>query len=133
TVSTNFDTSNTGSSNIRPDATGISPDLSRDERSVERFFNPAAYKLPVGFAFGNAGRNTGTGPGHVNLDFAVFKNIAIDSEARRKLQFRAEFFNFTSTPQFQVPNRTFGTPQFASITETINDNRDIQVGLKFIW
>ena len=69
----------------------------------------------------------------MNFDFSVFKNIPIDSESKRALQFRAEFFNLMNTPQFQVPNRTFGTPQFASITETINDNRDIQLGLKFIW
>ena len=28
-----------------------------------------------------------------------------------------------NTPQFQIPNRTFNTPQFGTITETINDNR----------
>ena len=32
-------------------------------------------------------------------------------------------------PQFQIPERTFNTPQFGTITSTINDNRDIQLGL----
>jgi hypothetical protein len=133
TVNSPFDHSNTGSANIRPDATGIRPELPGSERSVGRFFNPAAYALPTGFAFGNAGRNTGTGPRQVNFDFAVFKNIPLASDSKRILQFRAEFFNIMNTPQFQIPNRIFGTPQFATITETINDNRDIQLGLKFIW
>jgi len=133
TVNSNFDHSNTGSANIRPDATGISPELPRSERSVGRLINPAAYRLPVGTAYGNTGRNTGTGPGQANFDFSVFKNIRLDADGKRTVQFRAEFFNLLNTPQFQIPNRTFGTPQFASITDTINDNRDIQMGLKFLW
>jgi len=133
TISSSFDQSNTGSSNPRPDSTGSSSILSRDERTLERFFNTAAFRLPTGFAFGNLGRNTGIGPGQVNFDFAVFKNFKFESEGQRALQFRAEFFNVMNTPQFATPNRTFGTPQFGTITDTINDNRDIQLGLKLIW
>lgn len=133
TISSPFDHSNTGSSNIRPDATGISPDLSSEERSVSQWLNPAAFRIPDGFAFGNTGRNVGTGPSLKNVDFSVFKDIFLDSEGKRKLQFRTEFFNVLNTPQFQIPNRTFNTPQFGTITETIADNRDIQLALRFIW
>ncbi len=133
TISSSFDQSNTGSSNPRPNATGISPELPRSQRSVDHFFNTAAYKLPSGFVFGNAGRNTGESPGQINFDFAAFKNFPLRGEGKQVLQFRAEFFNLMNTPQFATPNRTFGTPQFGTITDTINDNRDIQMGLKFIW
>ena len=133
TVSSPTDHSNTGSSNIRPNATGISPDLSSDARSPQRFINAAAFAIPAGFAFGNTSRNVGTGPSQTNFDFSIFKDFAFDSEARRKLQFRAEFFNVLNTPQFQIPNRTFNTPQFGTITETINDNRDVQLALRFLW
>jgi hypothetical protein len=37
------------------------------------------------------------------------------------------------TPQFQIPSRVFNTPQFGTITETINDNRDIQFALRLLW
>jgi hypothetical protein len=111
----------------------VDPSLSRDERSLQRFFNTSAFRLPSGFAFGNLGRNTGTGPGQINFDFATFKNFPVDGEGRRTVQFRAEFFNVMNSPQFATPNRTFGTPQFGTITDVINDNRDIQMGLKFIW
>ncbi|MSV27459.1 MAG: TonB-dependent receptor [Bryobacterales bacterium] len=133
TIASPSDHSNTGSSNIRPDATGISPDLPSDQRSPQRFINSAAFAIPAGFAFGNSGRNAGTGPSQTNFDFSVFKDFAFDGEGRRRLQFRAEFFNITNTPQFQIPNRTFNTPQFGTITETINDNRDVQLALRFVW
>ena len=133
TISSPSDHSNTGSSNIRPNATGISPHLSADERSPQRFINAAAFAIPAGFAFGNTGRNVGTGPSQTNFDFSVFKDVPFDAEGRRKLQFRAEFFNVMNTPQFQIPNRTFNTPQFGTITETINDNRDVQLALRFLW
>ncbi|MFN7923306.1 MAG: carboxypeptidase regulatory-like domain-containing protein [Bryobacteraceae bacterium] len=133
TVSSPTDHSNTGSSNIRPDATGISPDLPADQRSPQRFINPAAFAIPAGFAFGNTGRNVATGPSQTNFDFSVFKDFKFDEEGRRKLQFRTEFFNILNTPQFQIPNRTFNTPQFGTITETIADNRDVQLALRFLW
>jgi len=133
TIASPTDHSNTGSSNIRPNATGISPDLPSNERSPQRFINAAAFAIPAGFSFGNTGRNVGTGPSQTNFDVSVFKDFAFDSEARRKLQFRAEFFNILNMPQFQIPNRTFNTPQFGTITETINDNRDVQLALRFVW
>ena len=133
TINSPFDHSNTGSSNIRPDATGIPPDLPFGERSVQRWLNPAAFRIPDGFAFGNSGRNVGTGPSLTNFDLSLFKDIPLDSEGKRKLQFRTEFFNIMNTPQFQIPNRTFNTPQFGTITETVADNRDIQLALRLVW
>jgi hypothetical protein len=133
TVASNFDHSNTGSSNIRPNATGISPHLPSNERSPQRFINSAAFAIPAGFAFGNTGRNVGTGPSQTNFDFSVFKDFDLGAEGKRKLQFRAEFFNIMNTPQFQIPSRVFNTPQFGTITETINDNRDIQFALRLLW
>jgi hypothetical protein len=133
TVSSPSDHSNTGSSNIRPNATGVSPDLPSGERSPQRYINAAAFAIPAGFAFGNTARNVGTGPSQTNFDFSVFKDFALGGEGRRKLQFRAEFFNILNTPQFQIPGRTFNTPQFGTITETINDNRDVQLALRFLW
>jgi hypothetical protein len=133
TISSPSDHSNTGSSNIRPNATGISPDLPLDQRSPQRFINAAAFAIPAGFAFGDTARNVGTGPSQTNFDFSVFKDFAFDGEGHRKLQFRAEFFNIMNTPQFQIPSRTFNTPQFGTITETINDNRDVQLALRFLW
>jgi hypothetical protein len=132
TISSPSDHSNTGSSNIRPNATGITPHLPSDQRSPQRFIDAAAFAIPAGFAFGNTARNVGTGPSQTNFDVSVFKDFTLGGEGRR-LQFRAEFFNILNTPQFQIPSRTFNTPQFGTITETINDNRDVQLALRLIW
>ena len=133
TINSPFDHSNSGSSNIRPDATGISPDLPGDQRSVQRYINAAAFRIPDGFAFGNTGRNVGTGPSQINFDFSVFKDFPLSADGERKLQFRFEAFNVMNHPQFQIPERTFNTPQFGTITSTINDNRDIQLALRFVF
>jgi hypothetical protein len=100
---------------------------------VQRWINAAAFRIPDGFAFGNTSRNVGTGPSLTNFDLSVFKDIPFDAEGKRKLQFRSEFFNIMNTPQFQIPNRTFNTAQFGTITETVADNRDVQLALRFIW
>ena len=81
TVSSPFDQSNTGSSNIRPDATGISPDLPSDQRSVERWINAAAFRIPDGFAFGNTSRNVGTGPSLTNFDVSCSKTFLLIRKA----------------------------------------------------
>jgi hypothetical protein len=49
------------------------------------------------------------------------------------IQFRTEFFNFFNTPQFYIPNRVLGVPQFGSITDVVNNQRQIQLALKFIF
>jgi hypothetical protein len=71
------------------------------------------------------------GPGLFNLDFSAVKNFPI--RERAKVQFRAEFLNFTNTPNFSNPLATFGTPAFGNITSTATENREIQLGLKVMF
>ena len=132
TISSPFDHSNTGSSNIRPDATGISPDLPSEERSVQRWINAAAFAYRMVLHSGTQVEMSGQVRRSRTSTFPLFKDIPFDTEGKRKLQFRAEFFNIMNTPQFQIPNRTFNTPQFGTITETVADNRDVQLALRFI-
>jgi len=63
----------------------------------------------------------------------VFKDFPLSAESQRKLQFRFEAFNILNHPQFQIPERTFNTPQFGTITSTINDNRDVQLALRLVF
>ena len=52
-------------------------DPNAGERTVNRWFNTAAFAQPAAGALGNLGRNTERGPGVNNLDLALFKNVSI--------------------------------------------------------
>ena len=130
TVFTSQDISNTGSSNDRPNLIG-DPNLPRDQRSVDRWFNTAAFQLADRGTFGNLGRNTLTAPGINNWDFSLIKNTRI-SEGKN-LQFRAEVFNIANHPQFASPNRDASSAQFGRIFSTAVFSRQIQLGLKLIY
>jgi hypothetical protein len=51
-----------------------------------------------------------------------------------KIQFRAESFNFTNTPQFARPQLTHGNSNFGLITGTqAGTNRQSQLALRFMF
>ncbi len=120
--------SNTGNPD-RPDVIG-NWRLGEDERSLERWFNTAAFVRNAAFTYGNAGRNLIECPGEVNFDLAVYKSFAVREGMR--FQFRAEAFNAMNTPQFGVPNAQVGNPAFGSIGGA-DRPRNLQLGLKFIF
>lgn len=120
-------TVNTGGSS-RPDRVG-SGEL--DHRTPDRWFDVAAFTSPPPLTYGNAGRNILTGPPRGNLDFSLFKDFRVSD--RYKIQFRAEFFNLTNTPQFDLPNATIGPAGAGTISSTVGIPRQIQFGLKGIF
>jgi len=69
--------------------------LSRDERTLGRYFDTSAFVANDPYTYGNAGRNLLEGPGTVNFDLAVYKYFQITEGLR--LQFRAEAFNALNT------------------------------------
>jgi hypothetical protein len=105
--------------------------LPENERTHDRWFDTTAFAVPQAFTFGTAGNNFLRGPGLFNVDLSLFKQFRIVEG--KQLEFRAEAFNFTNTPSFQVPNAVIGTAQAGRITALSNDNRSIQFGLKFLF
>ena len=92
--------------------------------------------------FGDAGRNILIGPGILNLDTSLFRNIG-DLE-KLHAQFRAEFFNVLNHTNFASPvvptNNTSlfganGAPISSAgvLTSTTTTSRQIQFALKLIW
>jgi hypothetical protein len=79
------------------------------------------------------------GPHFNNLDFSVFKQFSI--ERIGQLEFRAEAFNLTNTPQFGQPGNTGGflstgpgnPNQFSTITSLRNNPRLLQLALKLYY
>jgi Carboxypeptidase regulatory-like domain/TonB dependent receptor len=122
---------------IKPMAQLVGPgngSLPSGKRTVNAWFNTAAFTNPGPQQFGNSGRNILQGPGTKNVDFSVFKNFSLHEG--RTLQLRSEFFNIFNTTQFNNPNSTIG-PGFGKISSAGSPNtlqrvsREIQLAAKF--
>jgi hypothetical protein len=120
-----------------PNAVG-NPNLSRGNRTVTEYFNPAAFALPAAGTFGDSRPDTIRQPGVNNWDLSVYKRFEMpwvggDSFGEKsEIQFRAEFFNAWNHTQFSSLDTTFGVPGFGSAVAT-RGPREIQFGLKFLW
>ena len=112
----------------------IGPDhgaLPKGQRSLTRWFNPAAFSAPAAYTLGNMQTWSLSGPyGLNNWDTSMIKNTRI--RERMTLQFRAEFFNFFNHPQFNGVNTTLGSASFGHITSA-TDERNIQFALKLLF
>lgn len=139
-----------------PDRVAGEPIQLQSGRGPDSFFNPAAFRVPGTMLsstgaqiqmFGDSARRVARGPGSVNLDFSLFKEVSFTEKYR--LQFRAEAFNLTNTPTFSLASsnsppmtcigRTPGAacndnnPQFGKLTGSSATGRQIQLGLKFVF
>jgi hypothetical protein len=100
------------------------------------WFNAACFTPPPDYGFGNESRVDATlrQQGINNFDFAIFKKTTFGPDERMNIEFRTEFFNLFNRPQFGPPNGTCCTANnanFGVVTNTINNPRLIQFGLKF--
>ncbi len=79
------------------------------------------------------------GPHFNNLDFSLFKQFSLERVGQ--LEFRAEAFNLTNTPQFGQPGNTGGFTStgpgnpngFSTITSLRNNPRLLQLALKLYF
>ncbi len=130
-------------------------DVRAAHQSVDQWLNPAAFTSPpVATTIGQTdytplgGAPTQfLGPGYRRLDFSLFKSFRFTESMR--LEFRAEAFNLTNTPNFSPPgfngNGVVAAPgsldytspsTFGKITSTRdgqNDQRELQFALKLYW
>ena len=124
----------------RASYTGIGDgSLTANQRSLQEWFNVAAFSAPAPLAFGNVARNSLAGPSTKQLDFSAFKSFFFKKEPTRALQFRAETFNLTNTPQFNNPVSTIGAPGAGAITSAGSPStfqrlsREVQLALKLYF
>jgi hypothetical protein len=94
----------------------------------EHYYDPSAFAPVTEQRFGNSGRNILDTPGVTNLDLSIFKKFPIGETA--EAQFRAEFFNFTNTPQFGRFNDSVNSGGFMTITSASGE-RVVRIGLRF--
>jgi|CZKL01.1.fsa_nt_gi hypothetical protein len=110
------------------------------------WFNPNAFLAPYPGTFGNAGRDSLTGPGLEDLDLSLVKNSTIHE--RLHAQFRAEYFNILNHTNFTTPNAVvFSTgptpaktstapalsPTAGVMTATATTSRQLQFALKLFF
>ena len=131
---TTSNTASAGNGYLRPNNNGQSakktgPVVNR----LDEYFDTSVFSQPEPFTFGNTGRLLPDvrRPSTKNWDFSLFKHFNLTETLR--LQFRAELFNFTNTPQFAAPNMARNNNNFGRITSQANSPRQIQFGLKLIW
>jgi outer membrane receptor protein involved in Fe transport len=122
----------------RPDIIA-NPILNKSARTLDQWFNTAAFAQPALGTFGNGGRNPVRGSGINNWDLSIFKVTEIPWFGRHsgwyaaenaKIEFRAEMFNVWNHPQFGDPGTTLGDASFGKITGIGINPREIQFGLR---
>ena len=76
---------------------------------------------------GSLGRNTFRKAPIANMNAAVSKQWSWRDST---VLLRGEAYNLTNTPQFDEPQRNYSSPSFGRITNTLNDGRVLQMGVR---
>ena len=126
---------NSFSDGVRPNVVG-DPNLPSGRplaQQLTQWFNTNAFAAPALYTFGNAGRTFGEGPGAVNLDGSLLKDIRIHES--HVLQFRLEALNFLNHANFANPDTRRGNATFGQITSLAagNQARIFQLGLHYAF
>lgn len=105
-----FDNSNTGNTggqfgSDRPNALRNSQ---LTNPSASAWFDTSAFGVAQRFAFGNAGRNTVTGPGFASVDTAIAKRLRLSE--RLELRLEGQAFNLLNRTNFDAPERLADEP-----------------------
>jgi hypothetical protein len=109
------------------------PNLSKSERTLERWFDVSAFTVPPLYTVGNAGRGIIWGPGLKNWDVQLGKRFDLPGREGMNLELRGEFYNLTNTPYFNNPNVVIGSGTVGRITSVSNSPRQVQLALKFYF
>lgn len=102
-------------------------------RSINEWFNPAAFTVPVN-SYGDFGRNALRTASVYNSDISLFKNFPVGE--RFVASFRAEFFNVFNIQNYGAPNALVVNcttpsqcPGEGQITSNVLPPREMQFGL----
>ncbi|HKS97847.1 MAG TPA: hypothetical protein VJV74_17155, partial [Terriglobia bacterium] len=116
----------------RADATGVPAGLPASDRTTLQYFNTAAFILPPPGTFGNAGRNTISGPGLINFNMSLDRFVTLSREKGRRLDFRISANNVFNTPNFTGLSTVVNAATFGRVTSVKSMRAlDFSVRLRF--
>jgi len=104
--------------------------LDAGSRTIDRWFDLAAFTTPAQFNFGNAARGILVGPGLFNVDAGIHRVFPIND--RLRLTYRLEMFNALNRPNFGLPNAAIGNAVAGQISSTA-PARIMQMALKIAF
>lgn len=118
-----------GNSNatVFPNYTGIST-RPIGGRSINEWFNPAAFSLPANGTFGDVRRNSLYGPGIELVNLSVGKKFTLHDQI--KLQLRMDATNALNHPSFGVPSQELTTSGGPGTAYGVGGNNAIITGLQ---
>jgi hypothetical protein len=115
--------------------------VNRYRGGIADFYNPAAFASPPVVATIGQGDLSPlggpptqvNGPGYKDFDFSLFKSFHVTESSHAEI--RAEAFNLTNTPSFNLPSDTnyLDTANFGRITSTRSNSRELQLAVKYAW
>jgi outer membrane receptor protein involved in Fe transport len=121
---------NVDSEEIRPNlVSGQDPTLPRDERTLTRWFNTAAFSRAT-VTYGNSPRNPVVGPGRKVFDLSVAKSFPVKNG--QEIEFRVEAYNAFNWVNWGNPNGTLGNSNFGIISSAAAA-REMQLSLKYLF
>lgn len=123
-------TSATAISTRRADYVGGSVDQPSGGRTVNQWFNTAAFAAPPADRFGNAGFGIVRGPGLVLFDFSLRKQFALTD--RLRLKFQADAFNIFNKANFRGLSTVTTDRDFGAVTAS-GPGRNIQLGMRMTF
>lgn len=130
-----IDNSPVSNTNINPPNNGDRPNWSGKAKvsnpSITKWFDTTAFTTQANGTLGDEPRNMLFGPHFRHFDLSIDKDFALTES--KSLQFRAESFNLSNTPNFDLPNAQMGTGSFGTITATRFAPRQIQLALKLVF
>jgi hypothetical protein len=122
------DRANIGHGDQRPTVVS-GQDPNDGPNTIQQWFNTSAFVLQPGITYGDAVRNSITGPGIFNFDMSILRNFTFGGS--KSLQFRLEAFNTFNQPVWQDPNTAVTSAQYGTIQSTRKPMRELQFGVKF--
>jgi len=103
-------------------------------QTIDKWFNTAAFSLidpKKGQVFGTSGIGVMRGPGLINFDFTLAKDLHLTES--KYFQFRTEFFNAFNHANLGLPSLDIASSTFGTIRVTATPARITQFALKFYF